>query len=112
MDRLRQQVAVAPIAPWLGPAASEYCHEGSAPRLLWREGNPLSIPFPYTNQPVSNSKASAYLLAAYAWFPVRTVFLCVVDPGVGGTRRASIFLEAGGLRQLSRLPRRDITCVA
>jgi S-adenosylmethionine hydrolase len=35
-------------------------------------------------------------LAAYAaWFPVRTVFLCVVDPGVGGTR-PSIFLEADG----------------
>ena len=35
-------------------------------------------------------------MAAYAaWFPVRTVFLCVVDPGVGGTR-PSIFLEADG----------------
>ena len=41
-------------------------------------------------------KASAYLLAAYAgWFPAGTVFLCVVDPGVGGTRPA-IILEADG----------------
>jgi S-adenosyl-L-methionine hydrolase (adenosine-forming) len=33
-------------------------------------------------------------LAAYAaWFPERTVFLCVVDPGVGGTR-PSISIES------------------
>jgi S-adenosylmethionine hydrolase len=43
------------------------------------------VPFRW---PVGNPKASAYLLAAYAaWFPVGTVFLCVVDPGVGGTHR-------------------------
>jgi S-adenosyl-L-methionine hydrolase (adenosine-forming) len=46
--------------------------------------------------PVGNPKASAYLLAAYAaWFPAGTVFLCVVDPGVGGTR-PSIIVEADG----------------
>jgi S-adenosylmethionine hydrolase len=46
--------------------------------------------------PVGNPKASAYLLAAYApWFPDRTVFLSVVDPGVGGARPA-IALEADG----------------
>jgi S-adenosyl-L-methionine hydrolase (adenosine-forming) len=50
----------------------------------------------FADAPVGNPKASAYLLAAYAaWFPARTVFLCVVDPGVGGTR-PSIFLEADG----------------
>ena len=50
----------------------------------------------FADAPVGNPKPSAYLLAAYAaWFPVRTVFLCVVDPGVGGTR-PSIFLEADG----------------
>jgi S-adenosylmethionine hydrolase len=48
----------------------------------------------FADAPVGNPKASAYLLAAYAaWFPVRTVFLCVVDPGVGGTR-PSIFIES------------------
>jgi S-adenosylmethionine hydrolase len=41
----------------------------------------------FSDAPVGNPKASAYLLAAYAaWFLARTVFLCVVDPGVGGTR--------------------------
>ncbi len=46
--------------------------------------------------PAGDPKASAYLLAAYsAWFPERTVFLCVVDPGVGGARPALV-LEADG----------------
>jgi S-adenosylmethionine hydrolase len=41
--------------------------------------------------PVGDPKASAYLLAAYAaWFPAKTIFLCVVDPGVGGERPALI----------------------
>src|SRR3974390_3654730 len=46
--------------------------------------------------PVGNPNASAYLLAAYAeWFAAGTIFLCVVDPGVGGTRPA-IIVEADG----------------
>jgi S-adenosylmethionine hydrolase len=45
----------------------------------------------FADAPVGNPKPSAYLLAAYApWFPGGTVFLCVVDPGVGGTRPAII----------------------
>jgi S-adenosyl-L-methionine hydrolase (adenosine-forming) len=41
----------------------------------------------FADAPAGNPKASAYLLAAYAvWFPAGTVFLCVVDPGVGGAR--------------------------
>jgi S-adenosyl-L-methionine hydrolase (adenosine-forming) len=48
----------------------------------------------FADAPAGNPKASAYLLAAYAaWFPERTVFLCVVDPGVGGARPA-LALEA------------------
>jgi S-adenosyl-L-methionine hydrolase (adenosine-forming) len=50
----------------------------------------------FADAPVGNPKASAYLLAAYArWFSEQTVFLCVVDPGVGGARPA-IVLEADG----------------
>jgi S-adenosyl-L-methionine hydrolase (adenosine-forming) len=50
----------------------------------------------FADAPVGNPKASAYLLAAYAeWFAVGTVFLSVVDPGVGGTR-PPIILEADG----------------
>ena len=41
----------------------------------------------FADAPTVKPKASAYLLAAHAaWFAERTVFLCVVDPGVGGER--------------------------
>jgi len=45
----------------------------------------------FADAPVGRPKPSAYLLAAYAtWFRAGTVFLCVVDPGVGGMRRPMI----------------------
>ena len=48
----------------------------------------------FADAPVGNPKASAYLLAAYAeWFVAATIFLCVVDPGVGSARPA-IVVEA------------------
>jgi S-adenosylmethionine hydrolase len=41
----------------------------------------------FADAPPFDSRAGAYLLAAYVGeFPPGTVFLCVVDPGVGGTR--------------------------
>jgi len=50
----------------------------------------------FADAPAGNPKASAYLLAAYAqWFAAGTTFLCVVDPGVGGTR-APAMLDADG----------------
>ena len=50
----------------------------------------------FADAPASNPKAAAYLLAAYAaWFPAGTVFLSVVDPGVGSERPA-IVIEADG----------------
>lgn len=50
--------------------------------------------------PAQNPRAAAYLLAAVAApplppYPPGTVFLCVVDPGVGGAR-AALALEADG----------------
>ncbi len=43
----------------------------------------------FADAPAENPQAAAYLLAAYAaGFPAETVFLAVVDPGVGGTREA------------------------
>jgi len=45
----------------------------------------------FADAPAGRPKPSAYVLAAYAtWFPAGTVFLCVVDPGVGGMRQAMI----------------------
>jgi S-adenosyl-L-methionine hydrolase (adenosine-forming) len=50
----------------------------------------------FADAPAGNARASAYLLVAYAaWFPAGSVFLCVIDPGVGGTRPAMI-LKADG----------------
>jgi S-adenosyl-L-methionine hydrolase (adenosine-forming) len=50
----------------------------------------------FADAPTGQPKPAAYLLAAYAgWFPAETVFLCVVDPGVGSARRA-VVAEADG----------------
>jgi S-adenosylmethionine hydrolase len=50
----------------------------------------------FADAPAGQPKPSAYLLAAYAaWFPIGTVFLCVIDPGVGSERRA-VVAEADG----------------
>ena len=50
----------------------------------------------FADAPAGRPKPSAYLLAAYGvWFPRGTVFLAVIDPGVGGVR-APIIVEAAG----------------
>jgi hypothetical protein len=52
----------------------------------------------FADAPTAQPKPAAYLLAAYAaWFPAGTLLLCVVDPGVGSTRRA-VIVEADGRR--------------
>ena len=46
--------------------------------------------------PPYNPRAAAYLLAAYQnGFPPASVFLCVVDPGVGDARREAVSVSAG-----------------
>ena len=50
----------------------------------------------FSDAPAHNPKAAAYLLAAYVEeFPPGTVFLCVVDPGVGGPRTPGVFMADG-----------------
>jgi len=50
----------------------------------------------FADAPTARPKPATYLLAAYAaWFSAGTVLLCVVDPGVGGERRA-VVVEADG----------------
>jgi len=50
----------------------------------------------FADAPAYDARAASYLLAAYAAeFPRDTVFLCVVDPGVGGDRPAMV-LQADG----------------
>jgi len=49
-----------------------------------------------SNAPTADPRLSSYLLAALRHgFPVNSIFLAVVDPGVGGTRRA-VVLQADG----------------
>jgi len=69
-------------------------YAGQVKAVLYQMAPGIPVIDLFADAPVGNPKASAYLLAAYAaWFPEGTVFLCVVDPGVGGTR-PSIFIES------------------
>jgi S-adenosyl-L-methionine hydrolase (adenosine-forming) len=71
-------------------------YTGQMKAVLHRMAPGIPVIDLFADAPVGNPKASAYLLAVYAeWFPVGTVFLCVVDPGVGGARPA-IIVEADG----------------
>ncbi len=50
----------------------------------------------FSDAPAFEPKLSAYLLASYTMeFPLDTVFLCVVDPGVGSSR-APVIVRADG----------------
>jgi S-adenosyl-L-methionine hydrolase (adenosine-forming) len=71
-------------------------YTGQMKAVLAREAPGIPVIDLFADAPSRNPKAAAYLLAAYAaWFPSGTVFLCVVDPGVGGAR-AALALEADG----------------
>lgn len=51
----------------------------------------------FSDAPAFNPRAAAYLLAAYAVaFPPHTIFLAVVDPGVGTTERKPIAVNVDG----------------
>jgi S-adenosyl-L-methionine hydrolase (adenosine-forming) len=69
-------------------------YTGQMKAVLQRPAPASAVIDLFADAPAGNVKASAYLLAAYAaWFPAGTVFLCVVDPGVGGVR-APLMIEA------------------
>jgi S-adenosylmethionine hydrolase len=71
-------------------------YTGQMKAVLHRMAPDVPVVDLFADAPVGDPKAAAYLLAAYAaWFPASTVFLCVVDPGVGGERPALI-VEADG----------------
>ncbi|HEX3864977.1 MAG TPA: SAM-dependent chlorinase/fluorinase [Stellaceae bacterium] len=71
-------------------------YTGQTQAVLHRTAPNIPVISLFADAPASQPKPSAYLLAAYAaWFPAGTVLLCVVDPGVGGARRALI-VEADG----------------
>jgi S-adenosylmethionine hydrolase len=71
-------------------------YTGQMKAVLHRTAPGVPVIDLFADAPAGNPKVSAYLLAAYAaWFGEKTVFLCVVDPGVGGERPA-VVLEADG----------------
>jgi S-adenosyl-L-methionine hydrolase (adenosine-forming) len=71
-------------------------YSGQVKAVLARAASSVPVIDLFADAPSRQPKAAAYLLAAYApWFPPGAVFLCVVDPGVGG-RRAALALEADG----------------
>jgi len=71
---------------------TDFGHEGpylgQMEAVLYREAPGVPLLRLFVDLPRFDARASAYLLAAYAAeFPAGTVFLCVVDPGVGSARR-------------------------
>jgi S-adenosyl-L-methionine hydrolase (adenosine-forming) len=71
-------------------------YTGQMKAVLAREAPGIPVIDLFADAPSRNPKAAAYLLAAYAaWFPPGAIFLCVVDPGVGGAR-AALAVEADG----------------
>ena len=71
-------------------------YTGQVQAVLYREAPGVPLVSLFADLPACQSRPAAYLLAAYAAeFPPGTVFVCVVDPGVGSARRA-LALEADG----------------
>jgi len=60
---------------------------GQVKAVLARDAPGVAVVDLLSDAPAFDARSSSYLLAAYApEFPAGTVFLCVVDPGVGGGR--------------------------
>ena len=69
---------------------------GQMHALLAREAPGVPVIDLFHAVPDFNIRAAAYLLPAYVHeFPTGTIFLCIVDPGVGGARRP-LMLKADG----------------
>jgi S-adenosylmethionine hydrolase len=71
-------------------------YTGQVKAVLHRSAPGSAVIDLFADAPTADPRAAAYLLAAYAaWFPPETVFLSVVDPGVGGAR-AAVVVESDG----------------
>lgn len=69
---------------------------GQMEAVLYDKAPDLKVINGLSDAPVAEPRLSAYLLAALCQrFPEGTVFLCVVDPGVGG-ERLPVALQAAG----------------
>ena len=64
---------------------------GQMKAVLYRKAPSIPIVNLFADLPAFNPRAAAYLLPAYVnEFPQGSVFLCVVDPGVGSARKPLI----------------------
>src|SRR3984957_10501008 len=71
-------------------------YTGQVMAVLHRDAPGAHVVSLFADAPSGKPQPSAYLLAAYAaWFPVGSIVLAVVDPGVGSERRA-VIAEADG----------------
>ena len=71
-------------------------YTGQMKAVLAQQAPAIPVIDLFADAPAFDPQLSAYLLAAYApAFPVGSVFLCVVDPGVGTDRRPAM-VEANG----------------
>ena len=71
-------------------------YTGQIKAVLYQTAPAVPVIELFADAPAGRPKHAAYLLAAYGvWFPPGTVFLAVIDPGVGG-RRSPVIVEAGG----------------
>ncbi len=71
-------------------------YTGQVKAVLHREAPNVPVIDLFADAPAHSPKAAAYLLASYVQeFPTGTVFLAVVDPGVGGNRRPAVVRADG-----------------
>ncbi len=71
-------------------------YQGQLKAVIYRRAPGIPVVDLFSDAPKADPRAAAYLLAAYAWeFPPGTVFLAVVDPGVGMKRNAVALRVAG-----------------
>ena len=67
---------------------------GQMKAVLYQKAPTVPVVDLFSDAPAFNPKAAAYLLAAYVnEFPENTVFLCVVDPGVGNPQRRPVIVQ-------------------
>jgi S-adenosylmethionine hydrolase len=70
---------------------------GQMKAVIWQQAPQLPIIDLFADAPAYNPRAGAWLLASYAEaFPAGTVFLAVVDPGVGSAARRPAIVRADG----------------
>jgi len=71
-------------------------YTGQVKAVLARDAPGVPVIDLFADAPAGDAMSGAYLLAAYAaWWPAGTVFLCVIDPGVGSDR-AAVIVQADG----------------